>query len=314
MTEPPLISICVCTFKRPDGLVRLLERLRAIAVPEGCAVELLVVDNDGAGSGRATFEAESRNWPWPVRYVVEARPGVGYARSRCVEEARGSWIAYIDDDEWPEPTWLNELWRCLVATQADGAFGPVLASFETVPPQWLTRTGFYERPRHPTGSLLHWSECATGNVLFRRQLFFDVGGFDSAFAQSGSEDSDFFWRCLHRGAKFVWADDAVAHEGVPAHRMTRAYLRERKYRAGQNYARLHAHWQGRHMYGYFFLRGLATVLLFAPLAWGARLLHGDATFRYEGKLQGGLGKMSAAWAPVSREYGAGSSQPPDSRG
>lgn len=314
MSDDPLISICVCTFRRADGLTRLLAHLRDIEVPPGCRLELVVVDNDAAASGREPFEAATRDWAWPARYIVEPRSGVGFARTRCVQEARGMWIAYIDDDEWPEPGWLVALWQTQAASRADGVFGPVLAIFDTVPPDWLLRTGFYERARHPTGSALHWSLCASGNVLFRRQLFFDVGGFDPAFSESGSEDSDFFWRCLDHGAKFVWCDDAVAHEGVPPQRMTRDYLRQRAFRSGQNYARLHGHRQGQRAYAYFFLRGLATVLLYAPLAWGARLLYGAATFRYEGKLQGGLGKMLAAWAPVSHEYGAGSSQPPDSRG
>lgn len=314
MSDAPLLSICVCTHKRPEGLARLLAHVRDVAVPEGCAVELVVVDNDAAASARRTFEEGTRDFRWPARYIVEARSGVGFARTRCVEEAQGSWIAYIDDDEWPEPHWLTDLWRTQQATLADGVFGPVLASFETVPPAWLIRTGFYERPRRPTGSVLHWWQCASGNVLFRRQLLFDVGGFDPAFSQSGSEDSDFFWRCIDHGAKFVWSDEAIAHEGVPPQRMTRTYLRQRAYRAGQNYARLHAHRKGRVAYAYFFVRGLAAVVLYAPLALGAAVLHGAATFRYEGKLQGGLGKMRAAWAPVSHEYGAGSSQPPDSRG
>lgn len=312
--EPPLISVCVCTFKRPEGLLRLLERLREIAVPEGCAIELLVVDNDAASSARATFETGTRDWPWPTRYLTESRPGVGFARTRCVEESRGAWIAYIDDDEWPDPGWLAALWQTQRETGADGVFGPVLASFEAELPTWLARSGFYARQRHPTGYAMHWVNCASGNVLFGRKWFFDVGGFDPAFARSGSEDSDFFWRCLEHGAKFVWCDEAIAHEGVPPSRMTWAYVSRRAYIAGQNFARLHAHRQGKVAYSYFFLRGLATVLLFGPLALGARLLNRPETFRYEGKLQGGLGKMCAAWAPVSHEYGAGSSQPPGSQG
>jgi len=314
MPDLPLISVCVCTFRRAEGLTRLLTHLRALALPPTCTVELLVVDNDPAGSGREAFEAATQDWPWPARYVVEARPGVGFARTRCVEEAKGSWIAYIDDDEWPEPGWLAGLWQTQAACKADGVFGPVLASFEAPPPEWLVQSGFYKRQRHPTGDPMHWSWCASGNVLFRRELFFDAGGFDPVFAQSGSEDSDFFWRCLERGARFVWCDEAVAHEGVPAHRMERAYVRRRAYIAGQNYARLHAHRQGWPAYVHFFFRGLVIVVLFGPLVWGARLLHGAATFRYDGKLQGGLGKMRAAWAPVSHEYGAGSSQSPGSRG
>lgn len=307
----PSISVCVCTFRRPQGLMRLLESLKVLAVPAGITVELLIVDNDAAGSGRKVFDDCAQGWHWPVRYVIEPRPGVGHARARCVNEARGEWIAFIDDDEWAEPQWLTELWRVQQECHADGVFAPVLSSFDVPPPDWLVASGAYRRSRRPSGTRLEWQECASGNVLFRRRLFFDVGGFDPAFAQSGSEDSDFFWRCLSAGAVFVWCDQAVVHEGVPPERMTREYLKRRAFIAGQNYARLHGHREGRLAYVRFAVRGLLAVLVFAPLVLGGRFLRRPETIHYEGKLKGGLGKISASWSPVSREYGAGGTNPPD---
>lgn len=312
---PPMISVCVCTYQRPQGLQRLLDSLRAISVPEGVALELLVVDNDGTASGRLAFEQGTAGWPWPARYVVSPRSGVGYARARCVEEARGEWVAYIDDDEWAEPQWLAELWRAASAFRADGVFGPVLASFEQAPPDSLVRSGVYARARRATGTALSWSQCASGNALFRRRLYFESGGFNPAFAQSGSEDVDFFWRCLERNARFVWCDEAVAHEAVPPVRTSMAYLRRRAYREGQNYVRLVAHRHGWLAYLVYALRGLFVVGVTLPLIWGGRLFGVIDMFRYERKLHGGLGKILAAWAPVSREYGAGSATPPvDSQG
>jgi len=307
------VSICVCTYKRPQGLTRLLDSLKALVLPPELRVELLVVDNDAQGSGREAFEVSVQGWSMPARYVIESRSGVGYARSRCVDEAEGEWIAFIDDDEWAEPQWLAALWRQREERDADGVFGPVLAVFEQEPPDWLAASGAYLRARHPSGMRLDWPNCASGNVLFRRQLFFDVGGFDPAFAESGSEDSDFFWRCLSVGAVFIWCDDAVAHEGVPPQRMTREYLNKRAFIAGQNYVRLHGHREGWRAYARFAVRGVFIVMVFTPLAWGAKLLSSPATIRYEGKLKGGLGKITAGWAPVSREYGAGQAKSPESR-
>lgn len=307
----PVVTICVCTFRRPQGLARLLNSLKVVDLPIGLTVELLVVDNDAQGSAREVFETEVRGWKWPARYVVESRSGVGHARSRCVQEAQGSWIAFIDDDEWAEPQWLAELWRVQQQSQADGVFGPVLVSFEVSPPDWLVASGAHHRRRLPTGTRLGWQDCASGNALFRRQLFFDVGGFDPAFAQSGSEDSDFFWRCLSAGAVFVWCDEAVAHEGLPPQRMTREYLNKRAFVAGQNYARLHGHREGWQAYVRFAVRGFFIVAVFAPLVVGGRLLRKPETIRYEGKLQGGLGKMTASWTPSSHEYGAAGPLPPN---
>lgn len=298
------VTICVCTHRRPHGLKRLLDSLKSLVLPPELAVDLLVVDNDASGSGREVFEANVQGWGMPARYVVESRSGVGHARSRCVHEAEGQWIAFIDDDEWADPQWLAALWRLRQQRDADGVFGPVLVRFEQEPPAWLVASGAYRRPHHPSGTRLEWRDCASGNVLFRRQLFFDVGGFDPAFAQSGSEDSDFFWRCIGVGAMFLWCDEAVAYEGVPPQRMTREYLNRRAFINGQNYARLHAHREGRRAYWRLAVRGAVIVLVFTPLIWGGKLLRSPATIRYEGKLMGGLGKITAGWAPVSREYGA----------
>lgn len=316
MTEPgsPLISICVCTYRRPEGLRHLLDSLRRITVPASVSLELLVVDNDRAASARELFEQRTADWPWPARYVVEPRLGVGYARGRCVEEARGEWVAYIDDDEWAEPQWLDELWRTRVRLDADGVFGPVLASFVQPPGQALLRSGIYERRRAKTGSSMAWQHCASGNVLFRKQLFRDAGGFDPAFAQSGSEDVDFFWRCLDRGARFVWSDEALAHESIPPLRTTLSYVRQRAYREGQNYVRLHARRYGQRSYLSFALRGLLIVAILTPLVVGGRLLGFTEMFLHERKLFGGLGKLRAAWTPASREYGSSSVTPPDSKG
>src|ERR687897_937122 len=65
--RPGRVAVCACTYLRPAGLERLLAGLAAIEVPGGVAVEVVIVDNDAAGSGRAGVGAAPPGVPVPRR-------------------------------------------------------------------------------------------------------------------------------------------------------------------------------------------------------------------------------------------------------
>lgn len=297
------ISLCICTYRRSDGLARLLRAIAVLERPPGHLFELVVVDNDPAGSARAVFEDWAVRHDLVARYVVETQPGVGHARNRAIREARLPWIAFLDDDEWPESTWLVALWATQSATGADGVFGPVLAVLEAPVPDPILASGVFERRRLRTGTWLGWSDCATGNVLLRRQWFERAGGFAAAFAVSGGEDSEFFLRCIKLGARFVWCDEAVAHEAIPPARATRANLLNRAFNEGRNYARVCATHGGAGQFVLLALRGFAAACVLVPLVAFARLSRRPQAICYESRLQAAFGKIGAAWMPVSQRYG-----------
>ena len=85
----PDVSVCIATFRRPEGLERLLTSLAGLALPAGLLVELVVVDNDPAGSAEATVRRFAGR-PHPVHYQVEPRPNVSHARNTSVTTARGT--------------------------------------------------------------------------------------------------------------------------------------------------------------------------------------------------------------------------------
>ena len=67
-----LIAISVATYMRPAAFRRLLESLGRIHLPEGTDVEVRVVDNDAAGSARATGEAAE------LAELVDSLPGLRF--------------------------------------------------------------------------------------------------------------------------------------------------------------------------------------------------------------------------------------------
>ncbi len=134
-SESPVSSVCIATFRRPNGLRKLLQSLLAQrGAPE---FEVVVIDNDKAGSARTTVGAFSGSLS--LSYAIEPERGLASARNHAVRIARGEFLAFVDDDETVPATWLGTLHRMLIETGASAAFGPIAVEFESSVPEAIRR-------------------------------------------------------------------------------------------------------------------------------------------------------------------------------
>lgn len=225
------VTVCVCTYQRPELLARLLDGLENLQSDGSFTWSVVVVDNDAAQTARAVAQAPRRI---ECHYFVEPEKNIAKARNRTLANARGDYAAFLDDDEFPVPEWLARLLATCAASGADGVLAPVEPHFESTPPSWLVKSGVFHRPRHATGTQIGLSDARTGNVLMKRAVFADVAEpFDTRFG-NGGEDVDFFRRKMADGRRFVWCDEAVAYESVPPSRANAGYFLRRALLRGQN--------------------------------------------------------------------------------
>jgi len=235
--EIPHISVCICTFKRQELLERLLQKLGGQQTGGLFTYSIVVADNDASRSAEPVISKAAALSVVPIAYCVEPRQNIALARNQVVSHAEGDCIAFIDDDEWPSDDWLLQLFETMVKFDVSGVLGPVKPSYECPPPAWMIRGRFFERPSYPTGHQMHWSETRTGNVLFRKDI---LAPNESAFREefdTGAEDVDFFRRMASRGCVFVWCDEAIVYESVPAARCNRTYLLRRALLRGTIFAK-----------------------------------------------------------------------------
>ncbi len=272
------IAICVATYRRNDGLASALEGIAGQQLPVGLAqgLSVLVVDNNAKGDARTVVETRRAAYPWPLAYVHEPRQGLSRARNAALDNSDGAdFIAFLDDDEVPQPDWLLRLAEIQQLYAADVVAGPVLPSFRQAPPAWLAAGRFLEPERHPDGAPL--ATAYAGNVLFRRALVVRLGlRFDDALGQIGGEDVDFFDRMARAGATLRYCNNAVAHEAVPPERMRLGWLLRRWFRTGNSDGILfmdrHAGRLGRlAVLGRGLIRlGLGSVAVLVTLPFGRR--------------------------------------------
>jgi succinoglycan biosynthesis protein ExoM len=230
----PHITVCVCTFQRPELLQCLLRELERQQTDGRFTFSIVVADNDSQRSARPVADEFAARSHIELIYCHEPRQNVSLARNRAIEHARGDYIAFIDDDEFPVTDWLREMLHTCIACEASGVLGPVRPYYSEPPPLWIVKGGFCVRPEHPTGTVMESSNNRTGNLLFRREILNGVAEpFQPEFG-TGGEGEDFFQRMKERGCVFVWCNDALAYEVLQPARWTRSYMLKRALVLGQN--------------------------------------------------------------------------------
>jgi glycosyltransferase involved in cell wall biosynthesis len=217
------ICVCVCTYKRPQCLQRLLKELAGQATNGRFTFSIVVADNDELQSARAAVSEFAAQGSVPIQYCVEPQQGIARARNKAIENASGDFIALIDDDEFPAKDWLLTLFNTCEDYHVDGVLGPVKRHFDGEPPNWLVKSDFYERPVQRTGTVVKWFEARSGNVLLNHHIL-ETGELPFRPQFRVGEDQDFFRRMIEKGHRFIWSADAVAYEVVPPVRWKPTYM------------------------------------------------------------------------------------------
>ena len=237
-TEPS-ISIIIATKGRYESLQRLFESLKRLEHLERIRPEILVVNNADDGPPerhvKELVEALDRKIG-DVRCLreensVPPRPKC-QAHNLAIGEARGSILAFIDDDVEVVPGWLRAMHDFFPQHPYDAMQGAIL-----VPPVYQGDKEFLRAwNRYRTIPYINYGDrvmeirTLTGpNMAMRRELFQKVGLFDERLGpgRSGmSEDVEFAQRILKSGGCIGYEPNAAVYHEVAWDRLTESFFRK----------------------------------------------------------------------------------------
>jgi len=304
-TKSMNISVCIATYRRVDRLGALLGDL---SVQTLLPTEIVVVDNDAAGSARSTIEQHRRQaTAYPIHYDIQPARNIALTRNRTVELSTGEWLAFIDDDERAPENWLSQLAAAIRHHSADGVLGPVIPVVPEAAPTWIRRGRFYDFSRLSTGTEVPLNVMRFGNIILcGERLRREERPFDPAYGLSTGEDADLLIRLANKGAKIIWCDEAFVWEPIESARLSLRWLLRRAFSGGQEYARKTI--AGR--YGPIGLAGLvalvtralAQMLIAAALALCALPLGRHRGAAWLVKASANVGKLSVFMGQRYQEY------------
>ena len=243
-------TVLICTCNRTSHLAETLQSIAGTDA-RGISWDVLVVDNNSTDDTRAVVERAAAAYPVPLRYVLESRQGLCWARNTGVAESTGEVVAITDDDVRVSSEWLHEFVDGLERYGCDYAAGRVVPIWERDPPVWFPRSNgllwgvvaildYGSEPKElgrrvPLGV----------NMAVRRSAFWRVGEFDVRLGRTvgtlmGQAEREWCLRARALGVVGYYLPAAVVHHHIPARRLTKRYFRQWFYWRGVSRAILYA--------------------------------------------------------------------------
>jgi glycosyltransferase involved in cell wall biosynthesis len=211
------VSLIICTRDRHHQLARCLESVRLLTFNRPW--ELILVDNGSTDETAAVVSEFIETANVRAIYLFEPRRGKSTGLNTALEAASGNILAFTDDDCYPAPDFLHQIWSAFDdpsvgyiggrITLHDPADYPITI-YESMTPRTFPARSFVS------------AGCIQGaNMAFRRRVLVDIGGFDPLFGPGTplvAEEIDVAGRASAMGWKGEYHPEVVVrhHHGRKA--------------------------------------------------------------------------------------------------
>jgi glycosyltransferase involved in cell wall biosynthesis len=198
------VTVVVVTRNRREELRRALASVTSQSV--GC--ELIVVD-DGSTDGTSKFVRSA--FPAARLFTCEGRAGPAARRTFAVEQARGEFVLFLDDDAW---------------FRSSDTLAEVVEGFREAGPEIgavaLPAVDDRVHLQRERGVVRVTGVFRGAAVAIRRSAFLEAGGYRALFCAHG-EERDLALRLLERGyfVRAGWLSTPVGHRPSPLTRDVR---------------------------------------------------------------------------------------------
>jgi len=228
-----IISFIICTYNREKYIYDCLSRLAKNTDQEDW--EIVLVNNNSTDSTAAECERFVSDFqPTNYSYYVETQQGLSFARNRGIQEARGDWFVFLDDDAMVGVDYVACLKKHLLQHPEVGAFGGAIEPFfEGKKPEWLNpwSMGFvsaidlgeevklFPKNAYPIGA----------NMGISRDVINQVGMFNTSLGRSGNnllggEEKDIFNRIRHANIQIFYFPGIRVQHCIPPRRTTKEFI------------------------------------------------------------------------------------------
>lgn len=176
-SRQPKLSVIIPLYNKAPYIRKALESVFAQTYAD---FELIIVD-DGSTDDSAAIAEEclSAHCPSPIafRLIKQPNAGVSAARNNGVAQAQGDYLAFLDADDWWEPTYLEQMVRLIEDYPDAGLYACNYVYYKPGKTRIALNipTGYINYPRayYESGAMPVW----TGATLIPRRVFAEMGGF-----------------------------------------------------------------------------------------------------------------------------------------
>ncbi|MGA7836761.1 MAG: glycosyltransferase family 2 protein [Ignavibacteriaceae bacterium] len=297
------VSVCIATYNRSELLTKLIDSLTKQKINGNIDFEIIVVDNDPSGSAKFIIDDFKNTKNLNVKYYIQPIKNISLTRNKGIENSKGDYILFIDDDEIAAPEWIQSMVDTIQKYGADAAFGRVMSHFDDGTPDWISKHPLFNREAPPTGTEALFTR--TGNCIIKSSLLKDMPvPFDPEYGITGGSDTHLFGKLKKQGAKFVNCFEGWISEYVPPQRANAAYILKTWYSRGNNFTRRYME-LGRNKKSVRFIKSVSVSLIYCLISVLLTIIVLPSKYwrlYWASKIASNLGHLSAAFGYYDQQY------------
>lgn len=303
------ISVIIPTYNRGNIITKTIYSFIEQSLPKE-NYEIIIIDNNSADNTREVIEEIIRSNKSPkIKYILEPRQGVHWARNRGAKETENEILYFTDDDMEADKNLLEEILKVFNLNDKIGtATGIVLPKFEINPPKWILR--------HCYNSILSLNPKKEKDLIFssgdigvfschqavKKEVLTKAGGFNPENVKGkwiGDGETGLNKNIKRLGYKFAYTSKSIIYHLIPKERLDQKYINKRL--ANQASADSYAYYREKrpskkqlyfqilkHIFkGIYFLKLAILFLIFRNSEWHLRysyVFYSISRIKYDFKL------------------------------
>ena len=258
------LSIAVCTYNRSDVLPKCLESL-VDQTADSELFEVLIIDNNSTDDTKKItkdFCGKHHNF----RYVFEEKQGLSHARNRAIVEARGEYLAYIDDDAIADKDWIKNILAVIKRDSSIVAFGgSIYPWYNSKKPKWF-QDEFEIFSLGEQIFQLNEQNRSFGlngsNMIFKKEILNKYNGFSAEYGMNGDkiafgEESLLFNKMLKNNENIQYFPDIKVLHLVSNKKYSLKYVFQKSLQNGKAIAKI----RGSKAYSLDFIKKSVRLML-----------------------------------------------------
>ena len=224
-----LVSVIIPSYNRRHDLCRCID---SVLAQTSALIEIIVVDDCSVDD---TITFLGRNYPDVRLITCQRRYGPSYLRNLGSRKAKGDFFLFLDSDViLPNEKIVWRMVEILSQDEFTGEIGGEIQVYRSILDKAIGKRRDFFGKNHDVFSKKNekvenqLKECtylATCNCMVRKEVAFEVGGFDPYY-KFGGEDADFGYRISKKG----YTNRVDFKLGVHHHRSTKGRYSDETYR------------------------------------------------------------------------------------
>ncbi|MEH1835814.1 MAG: hormogonium polysaccharide biosynthesis glycosyltransferase HpsE [Nostoc sp.] len=238
MIEKLDFTVAIPTYNGAKHLPQVLDFLLKQTGIEKLNWEIIIIDNNSHDNTNEVIKHYQKTYSQNIclRYFFEKKQGISFARMRAISEARGEFVAFVDDDNLLAPDWILQSYTFGKEHPQAGAWsGQIHGNFEGKPPENFEKIQAFLAIREhgsnpylfdaanlrlpPGAALVVRKQVWCENVPQRPSL---SGKLPGIFVQGDDYEALLY---IHYGGWQIWYNPTMhTYHQIPNWRLERDYL------------------------------------------------------------------------------------------